>query len=90
MKKCKFCFTAQKKKNYIFNFKDNRLDGTFYHCKKCNIFFNNKIYKEQIYTKSVGNLNAGTKNILYYLKSIFLLHFYSKISPFLTKKKILF
>ena len=87
MIKCKFCNKKIKRKQICYNFKENKLNGAFYHCDKCKIFFNNKIVKEKIYTRNIKNLNVSNKNLLYYLKTLFLIFFYLKIKKFFLKNK---
>ena len=86
MIKCKFCNKKIKRKQICYNFKENKLNGAFYHCDKCKIFFNNKIVKEKIYTRNIKNLNVSNKNLLYYLKTLFLIFFLFKNKKIFFKK----
>lgn len=85
MHKCNFC----KKKITSFkviNYFDNLKEGKFLNCSSCKIYINNKIYRK-IYTSKKTNLNSYlNKNILYYLKSIFLYLYFLKLKKFFPKK----
>ena len=85
MHKCNFC----KKKITSFkviNYFDNLKEGKFLNCSSCKIYINNKINRK-IYTSKKTNLNSYlNKNILYYLKSIFLYLYFLKLKKFFPKK----
>ncbi len=84
MHKCNFCkkkITSIKVINYF-----NKLgEGEFFKCSNCKIYINNKISKK-IYISSKKNLNSYLKkNILYYLKSLFLYLYFLKLKKFFPK-----
>ena len=86
MHKCKFC----KKKVFpvkVVDYLKRSGYGIFYDCFNCKICINNKISKK-IYTSSKKNLNSYLKkDILYYLKSLFLFFYFFRLTKYSSKKK---
>mgnify|MGYP001406318059 CR=1 FL=1 len=86
MHKCKFC----KKKVFpvkVADYLKRSGYGIFYDCSNCKICINNKISKK-IYTSSKKNLNSYLKkDILYYLKSLFLFFYFFRLTKYSSKKK---
>ena len=86
MHKCNFCrkkIPSIKVSNYFNKFEE----GKFFKCSSCKIYINNKITKK-IYTSSKKNINSYlNKNILYFLKSLFLYLYFLKLKKFFPNKE---
>jgi len=86
MHRCNFCrnkISSIKVINYFNKFEN----GIFFKCLSCKIFINNKITKK-IYISSKKNFNSYLeKNILYFLKSLFLYLYFLKLKKFLPNKE---